>query len=127
MCAHHRAAGAVRLLTPSRTRRTPYTAAGIRRVRCTVQSCRRRGYASWQVCADGRQFRAICAHHDVELNRGVLQWIGDPNIERKMARYVARPKIREALRDDENETRLRSLRDPVRDRVTIAWGVRNMR
>lgn len=72
-----------------RPRRQPYTAIGIRRVKCSMRGCRRRGYASWQVCADGRVFRALCWVHDVALNRLVLEWIGDPAVERKLAKYSA--------------------------------------
>jgi hypothetical protein len=74
----------------SRERHTPYTQRGIRRVRCSFKGCRRRGYASWQVCADARVFRALCWVHDIALNRLVLEWVGDKDIERKMARYAAR-------------------------------------
>jgi hypothetical protein len=72
-----------------RPRRTPYTAIGIRRVKCSMRGCRRKGYATWQVCADGRVFRALCWIHDIALNRLVLEWIDDPAIAQKMARYEA--------------------------------------
>lgn len=72
-----------------RPRRTPYTAIGIRRVTCAYRGCRRRGFASWQVCADARVFRVVCWVHDVALNRLALEWIGDPHVERKMAKYSA--------------------------------------
>lgn len=72
-----------------RPRRTPYTAIGIRRVTCAMPGCRRQGYATWQVCADGRAFRALCWFHDIALNTLVLEWIGDPARARKLARYAA--------------------------------------
>lgn len=70
-------------------RRRPYTQKGIMRVRCAFRGCRRRGYASWQVCADRRVFRALCWVHDVALNRLALEWVGDRLVERKMAAYAA--------------------------------------
>jgi hypothetical protein len=73
-----------------RSRRTPYTAIGIRRVKCAVRGCRRRGYASWQVCADGRAHRALCWVHDIAINRLVLEWVGDRHAHRKMVRYEAK-------------------------------------
>jgi hypothetical protein len=72
-----------------RPRRTPYTAIGIKRVKCAMRGCRRHGYATWQVCADGRIFRALCWVHDIALNRLVLEWVGDRHVERKLARYAA--------------------------------------
>jgi hypothetical protein len=72
-----------------RPRRKPYTAIGIRRVKCSVRGCRRRGYASWQVCADARVYRALCWQCDIALNRLVLEWAGDRHAHRKMARYEA--------------------------------------
>jgi hypothetical protein len=74
----------------SRPRRTPYTVIGIRRVPCCFRRCRRRGHAQWQVCADGRAFRVVCYIHDILLNRMALELVGDPDIERKMARYTAK-------------------------------------
>lgn len=72
-----------------RPRRKPYTAIGIRRVKCAMRGCRRKGYATWQVCADGRVYRALCWQCDCALNRLVLEWIGDPHAHRKMLRYEA--------------------------------------
>lgn len=68
-------------------RRKPYTKEGIKRLKCCVKGCTQRGHASWQVCADGNVFRPICIDHDVELNRMVLAWMGDPDIEAKMEKY----------------------------------------
>lgn len=73
-----------------RPRTKPYTQIGIRRVKCCVKRCGLRGYATWQVCADGRQFRALCWIHDIELNRLALTFVGDPERERKMAKYSAK-------------------------------------
>jgi hypothetical protein len=72
-----------------RRRMTPYTEIGIRRVRCAYRGCRRKGYAQWNVCADRGEYRALCYIHDIELNRLALTWVGDRQVERKMARYSA--------------------------------------
>ncbi len=67
-------------------RRQPYTTAGIRRLPCC--RCGRPADSQWQVCADGRLFRPICDPCDIELNAMVLRWMGDPDAEAKIARYV---------------------------------------
>jgi hypothetical protein len=72
-----------------RRRLTPYTARGIRRVRCAYLGCRRMGYAQWNVCADDGEYRAVCWVHDIELNSLALEWLGDPDRHRKIARYSA--------------------------------------
>lgn len=71
-----------------RRRLTPYTARGVRRVRCAYRGCRRSGYADWKVCADD-EHRAICWVHDIELNFMVLELLGDRNAKRKSAAYAA--------------------------------------
>lgn len=68
-------------------RRTPYTMRGIARVACAMPGCRNPAHATWQVCADGRIYRALCAAHDVELNALVLGWIKDPDRVRKILAY----------------------------------------
>jgi hypothetical protein len=74
----------------TRPRSTPYTERGIARVQCVYRGCQRKGYASWQACADGRAFRVLCWVHDIALNRLALEWIGDPLVEQKMAAYSAK-------------------------------------
>jgi hypothetical protein len=73
-----------------RRRLTPYTARGIRRVRCACQGCRRRGYTQWKTCADRGEYRAVCWVHDIELNFMVLELLGDPHAKAKHAAYSAR-------------------------------------
>ena len=70
---------------PTRDRREPYTALGMRRVRC----CRCGGQAvhQWQACADRNNFRPLCLDCDIALNALVLEWMGDPNAAAKVARY----------------------------------------
>jgi hypothetical protein len=68
-------------------RKKPYTEVGIQRVKCHVKGCSQRGFAQWQVCADDNVYRPVCIDHDVELNRMTLKWVGDPDVEAKMAAY----------------------------------------
>jgi hypothetical protein len=69
-------------------RRKPYTAIGIRRVPC--RRCGRPSQYQWQICSDGNVWRGLCARCDIALNRLVLRFIGDRDIEHKMAAYRAR-------------------------------------
>lgn len=72
--------------TPS-NRRVPYTAAGIRRLKCV--RCSAQAVHQWQVCADGNVFRPLCLPCDVALNKLVLEWANDPNAKQKVERYSA--------------------------------------
>ena len=67
-------------------RKKPYTDRGITRVPCA--RCGQPSSQQWQVCADGGVWRAICRRCDIELNRMVLRWIGDPQWREKVARYT---------------------------------------
>lgn len=78
----------------SRPRTKPYTEIGIRRVKCGMQGCNRKSYASWQICADGNQHRGLCHVHDIALNRMVLRWIGVPDAAVKLQRYERKAKAR---------------------------------
>jgi hypothetical protein len=66
-------------------RRKPYTAIGIGRVPCF--RCGEPSAYQWQVCADGNVYRGLCRECDVALNRLVLWWMKDPDIDTKMLRY----------------------------------------
>jgi hypothetical protein len=66
-------------------RKTPYTEAGIRRLKCV--RCGERGETQWQVCADLNQYRVLCRPCDIALNRLVLEWAGFPDVETMMKRY----------------------------------------
>lgn len=68
-------------------RARPYTRIGIRRLPCI--RCGRPANTQWQICADGRLFRPVCDPCDIALNRLVLVWAGDPDVEAKMAAYEA--------------------------------------
>lgn len=67
----------------------PYTETGIRRVKC--YRCKARpATQQWNICADApgsRIYRAVCTECDIDLNRLVLDWLGDPEIEAKMRAY----------------------------------------
>lgn len=66
-------------------RSKPYTEIGIRRLPCF--RCGDQALTQWQICADGRTYRPLCGCCDVELNRMVLEFMGDPDAAAKMARY----------------------------------------
>ena len=68
-------------------RMKPYTEIGVRRLKCF--RCGGRAHTQWQICADGNQYRPICFFCDVDLNRCVLRFMGDPEVDAKMAAYEA--------------------------------------
>ncbi len=68
-------------------RREPYTASGIRRLRCI--RCGAGAEFQWQICSDGNNFRPLCAPCDVSLNRLVLDWMGHPDADEMVRRYAA--------------------------------------
>lgn len=72
----------------ARPRTEPYTAQGIRRVKCV--RCSSPAVHQWQVCADDNHYRALCLACDVELNKMVLEWARDPNAASKVAAYAVR-------------------------------------
>jgi len=67
-------------------RKQPYTEIGIRRIPC--YRCGKTAVFQWQACADNRLFRPLCTSCDVDLNRLVLEWMGDPQANQKMDAYV---------------------------------------
>lgn len=64
-------------------RKKPYTAIGIRRLKCF--RCRKPAEHQWQICADGNQYRPLSC--DVALNALVLRWMRDPKAKAKIAAY----------------------------------------
>lgn len=79
----------LRDLVPKRHgRRRPYTQAGIRRLLCF--RCGQKAEHQWSICADGNLQRPICQSCDVELNKLVLEWAGDPEADAKIAAYRER-------------------------------------
>ena len=69
------------------TRLTPYTAAGIRRVKCAVDGCKNRAAHQWQICADNRVYRPICLEHDVAINAVVMRLVWGAAREADIERY----------------------------------------
>jgi NAD-dependent SIR2 family protein deacetylase len=65
-------------------RKQPYTEAGIRRLTCV--RCEKPATQQWRACADGL-WRPICTDCDVLLNRLVLLWMHDPEVDEKMREY----------------------------------------
>lgn len=66
-------------------RREFYTQRGIRRMACI--RCHRPAMFQWSICADGNVQRVLCDECDIDLNRMVLEWAGDPDVEMKMEAY----------------------------------------
>ena len=70
-------------------RRRPYTAAGIRRVKC-VRCGEARADQQWNICALPGRFHAICVACDIALNQAVLEFMRFRDIEATMAAYRER-------------------------------------
>lgn len=66
-------------------RKKPYTESGVRRLPCS--RCGNMASHQWQVCADNNLWRPLCVSCDIELNRLVLDWMGDPELESKIESY----------------------------------------
>lgn len=66
----------------------PYTEIGLRRIKCF--RCGAPSKFQWQVCADGNQYRGVCAGCDIGLNRAALEYMRDPDVEAKMMAYECR-------------------------------------
>lgn len=69
-----------------RGRTKPYTDIGIRRMPCS-RSCGRKSRCQWQICADKRLFRTLCAECDVELNAMVMRWVWGDTREADIQAY----------------------------------------
>ena len=67
-------------------RRKPYTTIGIKRLPC-VRGCGRKGSASWKICADGPQYRALCAVCDVEMNELAMRFVFGNKREEDLKKY----------------------------------------
>lgn len=76
-------------------RTKPYTARGIKRLKCI--RCGAQAHATWQACADNNVYRPLCKSCDIELNGAVLWWMGFPGeeIEAKMTAYRAKMGVQE--------------------------------
>lgn len=49
--------------------------------------CGKPGTESFDLCADHNALRSLCDDCDIELNELVLRWVGDPDVEAKIAAY----------------------------------------
>lgn len=67
-------------------RKRPYTARGIRRLKCV--RCGKQAHATWNACADGNIRRPLCLDCDVALNELVLRWMGFKDWRTKMRKYA---------------------------------------
>lgn len=56
-------------------RSKPYTSIGIKRVKCSKRGCKKHGMFQWQCCALGNKWFALCAEHDVGLNKIACEFI----------------------------------------------------
>ena len=54
-------------------RKTPYTAIGVRRLKCF--RCGAPAEHQWQICSDANVYRPICVDCDVALNELVLRFM----------------------------------------------------
>jgi hypothetical protein len=70
-------------------RRHPYKEHRLDKVSCSVPGCGQPAAEQFDLGHAKEGFRAICEGHDVALNRLVLEFMGDPEAEMKMARYEA--------------------------------------
>lgn len=69
----------------ARPRRRPYTEIGIGRVPCA--RCGRPSRYQWQICADGNQYRGVCAECDVRMNEDIMRFVWGDRREAEIARY----------------------------------------
>jgi endogenous inhibitor of DNA gyrase (YacG/DUF329 family) len=67
-------------------RKIPYTKIGVRRLPCT--RCGNKSESQWSICADNNLFRPLCTKCDIDLNRLVLKWVNDKDINKKMEIYI---------------------------------------
>ncbi len=68
-------------------RKKPYLFREISRVACA--RCGKPSQHQWQICADDNTYRGLCTECDIELNGMVLQWIGFPDWQEKLQKYIA--------------------------------------
>lgn len=69
-------------------RRKPYSMVGISRLPCSRCGAKPSVH-QWQICSDGNLYRPLCLACDIDLQRVVLEWIGDPDCAEKVERYRA--------------------------------------
>lgn len=66
-------------------RRKPYTELGVKRVKCF--RCNNKADFQWTICADGNQYRPVCVHCDIALNKMVLKFMKFGNWEELYLKY----------------------------------------
>jgi len=66
-------------------RTKPYSLIGAHRLPCC--RCHTPAEFQWQVCADGNNWRLLCGHCDIELNRMVLEFMGHPRAKELIIAY----------------------------------------
>ena len=69
-----------------KTRKLPYTEAGIKRMKCI--RCGGQAQFQWQICSDKNNYRPLCLQCDIALNCLVLQWFNHPDANALMKRYT---------------------------------------
>lgn len=69
-------------------RKKPYTEIGILRMPCA--RCGGKATHQWQICSDGNLWRPVCVRCDIDLNAVVLEFMGDPQRQVKIAKYRKR-------------------------------------
>lgn len=66
-------------------RKKPYTDLGVSRLSCI--RCGKKACHQWQICSDGNNYRPICCHCDVALNKVVLKFMGHPRTNKLINEY----------------------------------------
>ena len=68
-------------------RKKPYTAIGIRRIKCSKKGCNNSSLYQWQCCALGNNFFTLCAEHDIGLNEITCNYILGPQVKTLIKNY----------------------------------------
>lgn len=87
-------------------RKTPYSEIGIKRLKCA--RCKASARFQWTICSDGNLYRPMCLACDIALNRLVLEWMGDPDVDSKIAAYIAMKNAEVKALNQKHKTRGRA-------------------
>lgn len=68
-------------------RQKPYTSTGIMRLPCV--RCGDPAYRQMSICADESLWRPLCKRCDIGLNKLVLDFLRDPDANKKMTAYIS--------------------------------------
>jgi hypothetical protein len=74
-------------------RRKPYTAVGIRRLKC--QRCKAPALATWDCCANNNLYVPLCLGCDIELNRLVMDFFKIPGRRALLRKYEREKRVEE--------------------------------